>query len=605
MALRFAGHYGTSGGASGVIANSPAARQMYAGAFRPNFGAESYERPGVECSVDEITAAGGDTWANFCDCSFAKPLSQQVWHYNNAPLFPPPGLGIADPLGAGALQWLGILKDQMGVLWNPKLLEFKPIDGAISRGPEWSDCMSKFCAAATGCWNPSKKASGLSDAESWDHFNIHPGMWGAPWTEFGAGARGIDKRNAGFWYTIATATTINFKDFSPLRMFVLSFTNPVRFGVLAGVSAIFGTSIVYLNPALLFEAAMAQAIVMAATGSAGQEELMQEAIIPLAQFGFGVIGAFLALMTGNIPGAVAKVVKMQAQTLLSSGRAPVDVGPMMAVIYALANFGEDLADLFNPARWGEAGTWMKLGKTIQTVAECGIFGARDPATQKLPLAAQAIYTFGQSLKLGAKTVNTIVMGDDDMNKKIATALDDLCVDFFGFTYTSFKNSIGTPDFDAILRARGNPDNYALFGLLAPAMESILKVLVIFIDAVKWLTSIFGGWDLASSVSMAMHQVIEFLDTLRAVSDATGKKPSPVKVIPADAAINPPVVAPVAPPIAAAPRLATVTQRAMSTTKQAVTGTISPADARALTIVPPAKSSGGGLVLAGVAAWLLL
>lgn len=573
MTLRYPGSYGSF---RGVIEDTPAVRQLYTGAFRRmDFGAESFAAEGRECSVRDIEAAGGDTWRNFCDCAFSTPLPDPYWHYNGAPLVPPPGMGIS------STTWVNSLKDTIPN-YDPKKLELKPLAGAIKRDPNWYKCLSKWCGAATGCWNPSKKDAGTPDNESWDGFNVHPGMWFAPWTEVGAAARGIPKRNAGAVYGLTALTTINIADYNPARLLVLSIIDPVRYAVLVGFASAFGVGLLLANQATLIEAALIAAPI---SERAEPGWILHNVVMPLWEKARGIAMMFIGLVTGGIPGAVAAMLQANARMMVVEYGVDVS-SPVNAVILAFANDAPKIKALFDPTLWTAPSTWGGLGDVIFDVGKL--------------FDAEPIMLAGQALGLVANTIQALQQGTAD------DALDVLCNGILGFKLSAFQNAMKEgPDFTRRFIQVNKPakdvllKNFAKAGAIIGAMRAVADALAKFTDILSILS--FG---LTNDIRDKMHQVDDLLTAVAAAAKQADTYTAPTSPVI-------PTVAPVAKLVASSSTAASTGGGAAIARMQAGGGPASsgqqlaPGSATRPTAIVPTKGGGTGLLLAGAAAWLLL
>lgn len=599
MALRYPATFGSLAprgiaparlGVSGDVRGLPESfgyRGRYSGAG--SFGAESFTQQGVECGVDEIIARNGpDPWREFCDCSFSTPTKLPVWKYNGLPLPVLPGQSWDDPT------WVKTVVANIPS-FDPAKLALGSMDLTVTND-DWQRCMSKWCGAPTGCWSPSKNLT-EPNSSSWDGFNVHPGILAAPWTEFGAAARGIPKRNAGFWYGVASITTIDIKSYEPIRLYVTMLTNPARFAVLRGFASVFTGSAAEVYFATLQTSAVAQVAVLVTT-EGGREYAMKNLILPLAQFGFTIIGVFLALFGGGIPAAVAMVIKYQAQQVFNSGRQPADPGPALAVLMAIASYGDQLADFFNPSKWAEGGTWRKLGSLIRLVAKEGRLTGP---------VADGFNVIGLTLQTIGGTVQNIQEG-----KPLSKTLDLICVDFFGFTATQFQAHAAQGTLAKLVKdSNTDPLMVRLFTFVAPAMEGVITALTFFADALAWLGHIFGGWDLMDGLAKSLRDIRQFIREMEKIQAATAPDALAAVSKAVDDAKRAADAKYAADAIAASP-YAQSTANSRTFTAQGASQMLSAqgiplaATTTKRTTVRVAEPGGaGGLILAGAAAWLLL
>lgn len=188
--------------------------------------AESYAIPGQTCDVGTIKAkfpALDDTrgWNEFCDCMFLEPtLREQI--FVDGQLIPPMVLNpLSKPQREELVKRLAAQKKAQ----NPALgVVVVKEEVVLARSENWSKCVSNFCAVPWGCPHPTIPGFTMP-------FNMSPAAGSPPWTEFGAAARGIPKRNAGVFYTVGQIITVDLKDYAPLNLWRNMFVNPALFNL--------------------------------------------------------------------------------------------------------------------------------------------------------------------------------------------------------------------------------------------------------------------------------------------------------------------------------------------------------------------------------------
>lgn len=311
--------------------------------------AESFDVPGQDCDVTVFDADKQQGWGRFCDCMFVREQ-------------PDPVSGYRQSCSDGTIITPELQVELMMQGSSPQafcnargtLLQSAPIPGGPvirTKTPDWHKCASKHCLLPTGCWNPSKQASGVPDAQSWDPFNSHVGMFAAPWTDFGAVARGIPKRNPSVWYDVARATALDLNDFTPVNMWKLFWQNKglwlIRVGqmqVLGIVFPLFGAAFNLSgfgsNPFTMIAALVAQVV-------AERRDVLQDVVLPMLfgtwsdiQVAFKLLflgGPFAAFQPFAIGGIfVAKFARDQIDT----GEAAKGSPQLQAVLHFLAATAE-------------------------------------------------------------------------------------------------------------------------------------------------------------------------------------------------------------------------------------------------------------------------
>lgn len=305
---------------------------------------DSYNIPGKKCDVGTIEAAGGDTWKAFCDCNFLKPIVVDRYFIDGIPVFLPMVTNE---------QLFKLVQTRVNGDMRRVRVETKT---ELVTTDDWNKCMSKFCGLISGCWNPAKNG--------WDPFNVHPGIFGAPWTEFGASVRGIQKADAGFFYMVGQLTSIDLNDYKPLALWQTYWNNPAKYALLMLKFALFvpggAIAVAFANvvpgapPGPILPLAMLQV-------AAEKKDFAHEILEPMAKGTVkAILTAFEYLGTCgvgvNIPCGAGILVQRAAQDQIDTGEIDKmpDVGK--AIISFLAKSGSKLVTTIMKAATGVVST---------------------------------------------------------------------------------------------------------------------------------------------------------------------------------------------------------------------------------------------------------
>lgn len=361
-----------------------------------SFAGESFSVPGQECSVATIEASGGDTWKKFCDCAFIEQVTE--FHvFVNGSYAPKPILGMTDE------DWAAVLTANLAANGTPaSAIRVDAVE--VQRKPlEWEKCLSKHCTLLTGCWNGSK--------EGWDGFNVHPGMYGAPWTEMGAAARGIDKRNKGFWYAVGAATSFSLGDFYPPKLLVIKLTNYPKYLLIKIAANYFPGTGVLLNIEGALEAA-AWPLALAAGPTYFEKEFLK----PMIKANLRLVRTMLALFGGGTPAVLAMCAQEAAQQLLEDQS--ISLPPeVWGIIKAIAKDAPKIKNMFDPSQWMSPSTWKDLGSVIEDVA--ALLGEGVPKA--------VIGTIGHAIWVGAGIIEVLQKSGPE------AAADFACMTLLGFS----------------------------------------------------------------------------------------------------------------------------------------------------------------------------
>lgn len=318
--------------------------------------AQSFGIPSRNCSVAEFdaarAAAGVDavkiaqSWKGFCDCMFIEMAEVTDFEIGGIAVIRCMNGKCKNQNDGTELtatpdqcaKWASGEAARRGVSYSVNIY------GTLNPTPEWAKCMSNFCLAPGGCPNPAVPSLMMP-------FNADPGSSLSPWTDVGAAARMIPKRNAGFFYDVTAALHIDLHAYEPLKLWQTFWKNPVLFGWLM------------LKIQLIPVAGAAYSLSMTGTGPpiflipGALESAARQGLDPVKEVfevaGMGLIeqAKFLVAYIGKcgfgIPGAcgVAMAVQKAAQDQIDTGEINnVASKEGKAIIIFLAKNGSDLVD---------------------------------------------------------------------------------------------------------------------------------------------------------------------------------------------------------------------------------------------------------------------
>ncbi|MFZ2152108.1 MAG: hypothetical protein WAV09_03310 [Minisyncoccia bacterium] len=314
--------------------------------------AQSFGVPSRECSVaefDAIREAGHAeaAWKGFCDCMFVETVEANDFlsggtvivqcingscqNVNNGQALP----GVTPVQAAQMVTNYALQRNEQ---YSVKIY-------ALPRAtPDWKKCMSNFCAAPAGCPNPVEPSVLMP-------FNISPGAALSPWTDLGAAARMIPKRNAGFFYDVTALLTIDLAAYEPLKLWQTFWTNPFLFGILMTkiqliplAGAAYATALTFTGPPVFLIPGAIESCEK--QGKDVVKEVFEVAGIGLIEQGKFAI-KYLTKCGFGIPGAcgVGLAVQKAAQDQIDSGEIHnVASKEGKAIIAFLASSGSELVD---------------------------------------------------------------------------------------------------------------------------------------------------------------------------------------------------------------------------------------------------------------------
>lgn len=388
--------------------------------------AQSFFKPGVECSVASIEAGPGDAWTKWnrwCDCMFEP--------------------GSAD----------------------------------------WKKCVAKHCVLGWGC------------AQPWgtDPFNVHPGMLVAPWTDVGAAARGIPKRDASVAYTIAGATAINLAEWTPLSMWQMYWNNPAHYAFLLGQQAVVLPLIPVAGPIIAAALRAAGAappfqLIPAALAEVAARKLdVGKAILePVAKGSIKNLGTALSYLGNcgvgaNIPCGAGIAVKRVAQDQIDTGKINGYDPTTRAIVVFLADKGDELVTELAKAVTGSIN--RALATRVFVILKSGFALAKTVALSVNDQAAVDVLT----LLHRAAEVGYIIADGIEQKKPIEQIADDVCDNLLKFRPSVFFNLLKQNSQAAVAMVKsaqqaqgsGFEKALAVVSAVGQGLEGIAKVILDF------------------------------------------------------------------------------------------------------------------------------
>lgn len=374
---------------------------------------------GKTCDVSTFDARyqAGDTfasWKDFCDCMFLEPSEITVFKCNGNPISFPPTMA-----GWGEIQrakWAQDYCKQVGGRYSVSIVP------STKQTQNWFKCVSNFCAAPGGCTND---ITGTPMP-----FNMSPFMATPPWTDTGAAARGIPKKDAGFMFTVTQAVSIDIDAYEPLRLWTTFWENPFLFGLLmAKITLIPVAGLVYQLG--LTATGIPFALIPAASASAQRQgkDPSKAILDPIVKGSIKSAGLALKYLGKcgvgiNIPCGAGLVIQKGAQDQIDTGEINKVGDPVTRGIIAfLAKSGDKLVDsIINSIGdvWG-GGVFAVLEAGFRAAAQGLRDGGEITAAKILDLLA-IVAGLGQ----------VIASGVNDPDKDALDIADDVAEKVLGF-----------------------------------------------------------------------------------------------------------------------------------------------------------------------------
>lgn len=437
--------------------------------------------PVSQCSVDTITKSGGDTWGKYCDCMFTAPGTEDQYFINGVRQY---------PIGVTAAAQIAAWSKQPG-------FSIKTIT-TQERSADWYKCVMKFCANTGGCDDPVTKVH--------SNFNVNPSIGLAPWTELGASARGIPKRNAGFWYDVGTVFNIDASEYEPVKLWVTYWNNPAKFLLLAAKASLFPGAAIYTAALSAGQIAFMYPYVMAEVQLKGLD-WKKNVLDPMGKgwIKFGkLLISYVAKCGIGIPGACGAGVLLRqvAQDQIDDGTINGIQDPAIkATIVFLAQYGDVLADRIyaaiknigkiakDPSIWG----WLSsVFLSLSKVPLSDFFNKTDKKAQKDVASLKLFFVLGSKVFAMASVIATGLSQD----RPITTVVDDAVAALIGFRPSDIQSlwaqgAAGAKSAGTIITNAEQREGMTLdqMGKLAQALGVALSAVI---SAMNQINSKVGG-----------------------------------------------------------------------------------------------------------------
>lgn len=333
------------------------------------------------------------------------------------------------------------------------------------RSEDWYRCLSLSCAIPgpgdnygreKNPWGGCARTTGGLVAVN-DPFNVNPFMLAPPWTDVGAGARGIPKPGASLAYELAQVLAVDPYDFTPLRLWQLYFKNKTVFilqaaktGIISNVMSSFllgpfgavnatvftqAAVAALTNPPLAITALGPPSLVQCAIEG---KDVWKEMFKPALQ---GTLNdALLAMkvvgpaMGGQVFQAAGAIVARYAQDQFDTNEiARVQSKEARAVITFLAKYGETLGQRLQEAV-NQGLSLQSAPAVIEFVRD--VFGdmAKWP---EMDLQAQKLFGL---ISRGCGVAALIARGVKDQTPALEV-LDSVVFYLFGFSFAHLRETI--------------------------------------------------------------------------------------------------------------------------------------------------------------------
>jgi len=509
------------------------------------FGDGANLPPVSQCSVDTITKAGGDTWNNYCDCMFTAPGTEDQYFLNGVRQY---------PIGVTAAAMIAAWSKQPGFSIKTVVVP--------QRSADWAKCVMKFCADPNGCDDPVTKRH--------SNFNVNPNIGFAPWTELGASARGIPKRNAGFWYDFGSVFNIDQSEYEPIKLWVTYWNNPAKFLLLAAKASLFPGAAILTAALTAGQIAVMYPYVLAEVQAKGLD-WKTYVFDPMGK-GWIKFGKLLLSWAGKcgigIPGAcaVGVVVRQACQDQIDDGSINGIQDPAIkSTIIFLAQYGDVLTDriysvIKNASKIAkDPSIWSWLSSVFLGLSQLPLqnyFDKTDKKAQKDVASLKLFFILGSKV---FKMAAVIAQGLAE-DRPITTVIDDACAALIGFRPTDISslwqqgtagmNSAHTIISNAEQREGMSLDQMGkLAGALGSALGAIVKALgdingKVGGNITDLINEIKGTADVFSTVTQTTSNVVtQLAQQTGHTSPPAAPGTAPVAVAPRSVPTQPGYVAP--------------------------------------------------------------
>ena len=441
--------------------------------------AESFTVPGQSCDVGTLIKKYGcgdldgcsQAWKDFCDCMFTSPGTTTQW--------------FADGVLVPNVQGVGLSAEALATELGKQGKKITAqVTASVIRSADWRKCVAGPCLDPTGCRN--------SNAGDNDGFNIDPQMGMPPWTDAGAAARGIPKRNAGLWYTFSGVIAVHPEDYTPLALWHAFWENKLKFAFLVAKAGVFA---VFFPPAGLLLSMVATPInlVIAANAQciAEGKDWLKEILLPIGKGTVKDMGMALALLGSGGPVnpiVVAGVlVQRAAQDQIDDGTITHWDPITQSVVLFLAKNGQELGQRLQSL----GGKTLKDAPELLGFLESGLLLiAADPniTDASVKAALQLTATLFKLLR--------VIMESSRAGLDVLGIADKVCNELFGVHFTQ-------------VIAAGKQGKAAVEKLVTDA------------KSVGGIGNLQTGLNILDSIGKSMSAVSNFIDeVIRLIGDIT-------------------------------------------------------------------------------------
>lgn len=244
-------------------------------------------------------------------------------------------------------------------------------DCMFPAGAEREQCKQKYCAI----FNPVSPGYCRAD----------PRLMAAPWTEVGAGARGIRKQNAGVIYTATTTTNLpSPSEYEPDVLFKTAVYNWPRFAVLMGYAAtvlsignpivgIAATVSIGLNPGLAVTVwtTLPALAIPYAIAKGGQARLEANVLNPLADLGGDTLKLAVEALTGSWQAAVVAFFARRAAKNIGNNGSDSFSQSVKTLLLAIADGSQLFLNIAKDpqGQLSGYGAWAQIGQLLSNVGQ--------------------------------------------------------------------------------------------------------------------------------------------------------------------------------------------------------------------------------------------
>lgn len=260
-------------------------------------------------------------------------------------------------------------------------------------------------------------------------FSIAPGMLLPPWEDFGVGARGLPKPEAGIMADVGQMLTIDWDDYTPLKLWQTFWANPAKFAIMLAklnIIPVFGAAVtIALTATVIPFALLPFAIDEAKKLGKNPDKEVLDPVWKHAKKSIGLVLKYIGKcgIGINVLCGAGLIVQRAAQDMIDDGTLdlPPDKGGMYdptakAIVAFLAKSGDKMVD----AIANSIGDIWSGG--LFAVMESGFAAARDavdvPATKKILDMLRLVCGIGNVIASGIAAQKPFEVIADDIGEKV-------------------------------------------------------------------------------------------------------------------------------------------------------------------------------------------